>query len=76
MLEKASEYFDDADLNQDGELSPAELQTFVRQLAGLSANEVFTPEEQKKMFSDLDKDNDRALSRKGNTYLLVHFAHS
>ena len=67
MLEKASEYFDDADLNQDGELSPAELQTFVRQLAGLSANEVFTPEEQKKMFSDLDKDNDRALSRKGNT---------
>ena len=76
MLEKASEYFDDADLNQDGELSPAELQAFVRQLAGLSANEVFTPEEQKKMFSDLDKDNDRALSRKGNTYLLVHFAHS
>ena len=38
MLEKASEYFDDADLNEDSELSPAELQAFVRQLAGLSAN--------------------------------------
>ena len=73
LLEKASEYFDDADLNQDGELNPAELQAFVRQLAGLSANEVFTPEEQKKMFSDLDKDNDRALSRKGNIcYFILH----
>ena len=71
MLQKASEYFDDADLNEDGELNPAELQAFVRQLAGLSANEVFTPEEQKKMFSDLDKDNDRALSRKGNTSICL-----
>ena len=73
LLEKASEYFDDADLNQDGELNPAELQAFVRQLAGLSANEVFAPEEQKKMFSDLDKDNDRALSRKGNIcWVILH----
>ena len=73
LLEKASEYFDDADLNEDGELSPVELQAFVRQLAGLSANEVFTPEEQKKMFSDLDKDNDRALSRKGNIcWFILH----
>ena len=71
MLEKASKYFDDADLNEDGELSPTELQAFVRQLAGLSANEVFTPEEQKKMFFDLDKDNDRALSRKGNICLFI-----
>ena len=66
LLVKASEYFDETDVNADGELNPKELQAFVLKLTGFSAKEVFTPEQQKKMFTDLDKDSDGALSRNGN----------
>ena len=62
---KASQYFNETDLNADGELNPKELQAFVLKLTGFSAKEVFTPEAQKKMFTDLDKDGDGALSRNG-----------
>ena len=63
---KASQYFDETDLNADGELNPKELRAFVLKLTGFSATEVFTSEQQKKMFTDLDKDGDGALSRNGN----------
>ena len=65
---KASQYFDETDLNEDGELNPKELQAFVLKLTGFSAKEVFTPEAQEKMFTDLDKDGDGALSRYGNLH--------
>ena len=68
LLVKASEYFDETDVNADGELNPKELQAFVLKLTGFSAKEVFTPQEQKKMFTDLDKDSDGALSRNGNLH--------
>ena len=66
IIEKANGVFLKLDSDEDGQLSPLDLQGFVQEMTNLDVKAVFSEEEQQQMFADLDIDGNGALSQEGN----------
>ena len=75
MAEKATVVFRHFDANEDGQLNPQELQQFVHQMTNLPVDKLFTEQEQEQMFSNLDVDQNGALTQEGNLNAKIFTEH-